>query len=601
MPGTELFASVKSLLGTRRKLAALCVVLQERTFTRSDYKLLDGLLQRFEAIARLRRITVYKIGPKRRIAIVRLATGPQFYLERFFLADQYVAEVLSDLLRKALNIAANGATGTAIVEFATPETREEIARIELSSAREMLPTFALSMVMPERLLLEERLVRSPDFNIDNFIGLLAGGVATKFDQSVLLRHLRGRSEWLSEEAAQELAYEAVSKAATPKLKALKKVAVPKVKHARKVVVKQVAKGVKVAKSVTKDALNSGGEATKRAATRLAADKPEQPRLVDIFYATDRTRTGSEEFLDFYGYGQAEELALGVCRVSIPPRHTIGRVEEPTKWKLEFRPNPAKHVVITEIEELSTSGYYDHMREAIDSDARRQAFIFVHGYNVTFSDAAKRTAQIHADLNFAGAPILYSWPSRGTFMGYWYDGERVKATRKRFADFVLDVWNRTGANEIHVVAHSMGNRVVAAALESIGLDAAVHPKPPFNQIVLAAPDLDVDDFSISVSRMQGLGKRLTLYASSRDKAILASKLFLFKLRRAGEGGRNLVVLKGLDSIDASLVDTDFLAHSYIADSGRLLGDLHALVNANSPPPRFGIAARGGGGWMFLKQA
>jgi esterase/lipase superfamily enzyme len=246
-------------------------------------------------------------------------------------------------------------------------------------------------------------------------------------------------------------------------------------------------------------------------------------------------------------------------------------------------------------------FYERMRAVVGNEARRQAFIFVHGYNVTFSDAAKRTAQIHADLNFAGAPILYSWPSRGTLKGYWYDGERVKATRKRFADFVLDVWKRTGVNEIHVVAHSMGNRVVAAALESISLDAAIHPKPPFNQIVLAAPDLDIDDFGIAVSRMQGLGKRLTLYASSRDKAIRASKRFLYKLRRAGEGGRNLVVLNGLDSIDASLVDTDFLAHSYIADSGRLLGDLHALVNANEPPPRFGIAARNGGGWMFMRQA
>src|SRR5258706_5456725 len=208
MPGTEQFASVKSLLGTRRKLAALCVALQERTFTSSDYKLLDGVLQRFESIARFRRITVYKIGPKQRIAIVRLATGPQFYLERFFLADQYVDDVLSDLLRNALNIAANGATGTAIVEFATPETREEIARIELSFARETLPTFALSMVMPERLLLEERLVRSPGFAIENFIGLFAGGGGTKFGQSVLLRNLRGRSEWLSEEEAHKIAPDA---------------------------------------------------------------------------------------------------------------------------------------------------------------------------------------------------------------------------------------------------------------------------------------------------------------------------------------------------------------------------------------------------------
>jgi len=528
----ELFTSVKSLLGTRRKLAALQVFLQQRTFTSDDYKLLDRRLQRFDSVARARRINVYTIGVKQRIAVVRLTTGPQFYIEQFLLADQYVADVLSDLLRSALNIAAHDATGSARVEFATPKMREEIARIDLSAIRETLPSFSLSMVAPERSRLEGNR-RWPDL----------------FGELRLLSADRMLDSRLS-----------FFRPAPRKI-------------------------------------------TVRTGDVLSVAKPEQPRLVDIFYAKDRMRTGRTDAVDFYGYGQSEELALGICHVSIPPRsrHTIGRIEEPKIWKLEFRSDPAKHVVVQSLEEVAESDFYGRMRAVIADHPRKQAFIFVHGYNVTFADAAKRTAQIHADLEFAGAPILYSWPSRGTLKGYAYDSERVKATRKRFGDFVLDVWNRTGANEIHVVAHSMGNRVVAAALESINLDAAINPKPPFNQIVLAAPDLDIDDFSIAISRMQGLGKRLTLYASSRDKAIRASKKFLFKLRRAGEGGRNLVVLNGLDSIDASLVDTDFLAHSYIADSGRLLGDLHALVNGNSPPPRFGIAARTGGGWMFLKQA
>ena len=44
-------------------------------------------------------------------------------------------------------------------------------------------------------------------------------------------------------------------------------------------------------------------------------------------------------------------------------------------------------------------------------------VFIHGFNVPFEDAIYRTAQLAHDLDFDGAPILYSWPSRGTMLGY----------------------------------------------------------------------------------------------------------------------------------------------------------------------------------------
>jgi hypothetical protein len=68
--------------------------------------------------------------------------------------------------------------------------------------------------------------------------------------------------------AGEDAYRAVSKAAAPKLKALKKAAAPKVKQARKAVEKQVAKGVKQARSLTKDALNASAKGLQRAAKKI---------------------------------------------------------------------------------------------------------------------------------------------------------------------------------------------------------------------------------------------------------------------------------------------------------------------------------------------
>lgn len=52
---------------------------------------------------------------------------------------------------------------------------------------------------------------------------------------------------------------------------------------------------------------------------------------------------------------------------------------------------------------------DHVRKT----GKAEAFVFVHGFNVPFHEAAKRTAQMAFDMHFEGLPILYSWPSRAS--------------------------------------------------------------------------------------------------------------------------------------------------------------------------------------------
>ena len=204
-----------------------------------------------------------------------------------------------------------------------------------------------------------------------------------------------------------------------------------------------------------------------------------------------------------------------------------------------------------------------------------------------------------DLKFPGAPILYSWPSRGsaTVRAYTHDEARVDATEWNLADFLLALRARAGVDEIHLVAHSMGNRAVTAALGIIHNGAAT-PKPHFNQIVLAAPDLDATALTNIAKRIGGVGRRITLYGSANDKAIFASKK-VHLAPRAGDGGKSLCVVAGIDSVAASAIDTDFLAHSYIADSSLLLGDLRELVNHDTPPDdRFAIGTRPAGGWQFV---
>ncbi len=42
------------------------------------------------------------------------------------------------------------------------------------------------------------------------------------------------------------------------------------------------------------------------------------------------------------------------------------------------------------------------------------------------------------------------------------------------------------------------------------------------------------------------------------------------------------MSGIDSVDASAVDTDFIGHSYYGDRGSILSDMHGLITIGSPP-------------------
>ena len=91
-----------------------------------------------------------------------------------------------------------------------------------------------------------------------------------------------------------------------------------------------------------------------------------------------------------------------------------------------------------------------------------AFVFVHGYNVTFEDAARWTAQITYDLGFDGAPTFYSWPSRGSVPAYTIDEQNIEWTQSNLRRFLEDFFTRSQAQNVYLIAHSIGNRALTRA-------------------------------------------------------------------------------------------------------------------------------------------
>src|SRR5690606_19837939 len=101
---------------------------------------------------------------------------------------------------------------------------------------------------------------------------------------------------------------------------------------------------------------------------------------------------------------------------------------------------------------------------------RDAVVFIHGFNVSFQEAALRAAQIGFDLQIKGAMAFYSWASRGDVSKYPADEAAVELDEAPIAEFLCDMDLHTGARRVHVIAHSMGNRAVLRAVSQIAQKA-----------------------------------------------------------------------------------------------------------------------------------
>jgi esterase/lipase superfamily enzyme len=207
-----------------------------------------------------------------------------------------------------------------------------------------------------------------------------------------------------------------------------------------------------------------------------------------------------------------------------------------------------------------------------SAGQQHVTFFIHGYNNSWQEAAKRYGQIKADLydgpKGLGVPILFTWPSDGTAAGYLPDREDARASAPQIADLFVMLHDhlitmqraaainkvRNGSVEgnkqtsvctakISVIAHSMGNFVMQNALATASkklnnpqLVSLIH------QMVMVAADVDNDIFQkdkpgdTEGALMANLCYRVSALYTGLDQVLGASAgLKHFGTRRLGRSG------------------------------------------------------------------
>jgi esterase/lipase superfamily enzyme len=324
-------------------------------------------------------------------------------------------------------------------------------------------------------------------------------------------------------------------------------------------------------------------------------------LVGVVFLAQDTLDGSSWFLEsptLFSGDYSEEVKFGVCQVTIPEIHVPGHLESPSLFmRFELKADPSKHIVLAKTEQLEREEFFKKLHANMDQNGKN-LLVFIHGYNVSFEDAARRTAQMAVDLEFHGAPVFYSWPSHNDWYRYPDDALNIQASVGQIRAFLEQLARDSGAEAIHLVAHSMGNVGLTQALAKLESD-----EPLFHQVILAAPDIDAGVFKEQIApRITGKAKRVTLYTSKTDLALLASRYFN-QGHRVGDSSQGVVVFPGIETIDATSIDSSLLGHSYygssinvLEDIGNLLKDLpitnrnYLEMQPNQTPPYWSFAPR-----------
>lgn len=228
----------------------------------------------------------------------------------------------------------------------------------------------------------------------------------------------------------------------------------------------------------------------------------------------------------YSSGRSEVMQFARYDVAIPPDRQPGEIKYPKRKKLDARTD----FLTTKQEQYpSDPAFRADLSKALAANGR-EAVIYIHGFNNTFTEGVYRIAQLHHDLNLPGVALHYSWSSAAEPLGYVYDRDSMMFARSGLEDLIRETV-ASGARKVTLVAHSMGSFLTMEVLREIAIrDGRVMPQ--VSGVVLFSPDIDVDVFRMQAKEIGKLPQPFLIFGSGRDRVLRLSGLITGQKDRVG---------------------------------------------------------------------
>lgn len=277
----------------------------------------------------------------------------------------------------------------------------------------------------------------------------------------------------------------------------------------------------------------------------------------VLYYTLRNHTGKQTVDDYYG-DLRDIPHTGLCEVKISPTGYRSLTS-----RLPFYVSDTTEVLET-IKEFPEKKLWQAFEQAAAESSTNKVVLFVHGYNINFVKGCSRSARFQQALDEHSRLLLFSWPSDGALVSYTRDEADIEWSQHALEAIIKKMSAIYGPERLNVVAHSLGARGVVRALQLIARES---DDRQINELVLLAPDIDADVFRSIFPDLKKITNRITLYSSENDQPLrLSGEVHGYP--RLGEAGEDIVVLKGMDTIDVS-----------ISGGREVTGHLYHLYNDN----------------------
>jgi len=242
-----------------------------------------------------------------------------------------------------------------------------------------------------------------------------------------------------------------------------------------------------------------------------------------------------------------------------------------------------------------------------SKAKKQEdiLVFVHGFRNDLETALETLAELHKKyVEPEHSPVekivLFTWPAKKKMLKYRsdaYDAEQSGFALARSMGSLREFFREKFVNEkkpgcdqnIHLMCHSMGNRVLQSMITSIeSMDLPI--TNIFGQIVLVAADVDYDAMQEpkALYKTIDLGSRVHIYYNNKDFALEISETTKNSFNRLGRWGAkktdrlpdDVYESDVTETMDTKGISNRITNHSYFIASEDVVQDIIEVLRGES---------------------
>jgi esterase/lipase superfamily enzyme len=267
-----------------------------------------------------------------------------------------------------------------------------------------------------------------------------------------------------------------------------------------------------------------------------AETAEGTSRVAVLAATTRQRSTTDPGEMFNGE-RADSVSYASIVVSVPPDSVrkIGAIQ----WPATPPGDPSRDFVTVSANYIDKQAFTAAVDDTAKQTGRSKVLVFVHGFNNRFDDAVYRFAQIVHDSKAPAIPVLFTWPSLGQLRlrAYTYDRESTNFSRDALEELLDMLAKQPRVTEVNILAHSMGNWITLEALRGRSIRASRSAynlkSDKLKNVLMVAPDVDIDVFHTELQRMGTFRPRMFLFVSRDDEALRLSRFIWGGVPRLGD--------------------------------------------------------------------